>query len=213
MKPLRRTRRLIHTAVLRPVMRLLGLQVDHRWLLPSRGPAIVVANHNSHLDTAALLAAFDAPTLDLVRPAAAADYFLRNRLASWFSLRLIGVVPVERRGVSDPMAPCRAALDAGNILVLFPEGTRGEPGQMGRFRGGVVRLAHRYPDVPIVPVHIAGTDKALPRGVHFPRCRGIRLNVGAAEYLRDPDPVTALARLEYHVAALGRQHDELERAL
>lgn len=204
MKLLIHTRRLIHTAVLRPVMWLLGLRITNRSRLPERGPAIVVANHNSHLDTAALLAAFGATTLDHVRPAAAADYFLCNRVVGWISLRIIGVVPVNRHGGADPLAGCRETLDDGDILLVFPEGTRGEPGRMERFRGGVARLARDYPDVPIIPVHIAGTDRSMPRGTHFPRCRGIELSVGQPEYLRDPDPSTALARLQQHVAELGK---------
>jgi len=204
MKPLPRTRRLIHTLVLRPVMRGLGLTVRNAELLPTAGPAIVVANHNSHLDTAALLAAFPGSALHRVRPAAAADYFLRNRLIAWISRRLIGILAVERVSGSDPLAECRAALGRGDVVLLFPEGTRGEPGRMQRFRGGVAALARDLPDLPIVPVHISGTERAMPRGVHFPRCRGIRLTVGRPDYLRDPDPATALARLQYEVEALGR---------
>lgn len=204
MKLLCRTRRLLHQAALRPVMYVMGLRVRNRDLLPAAGPAIVVANHNSHLDTAALMAAFTGSTLNRVRPAAAADYFLRNRVAAWISLRVIGVVPVDRRGGTDPLAGCRTTLDESNILLVFPEGTRGEPGRMERFRSGITRLAREYPDVPVIPVHIGGTDRAMPRGTHFPRCRGIELNVGQAEFLRDPDPATALARLQQHVAELGR---------
>lgn len=181
----------------------MGLRVLNRHQLPISGPAIVVANHNSHLDTAALMAAFARPTLDQVRPAAAADYFLRNRFASWISLRVIGVVPVDRRGGADPLAGCRTTLDDGNILLVFPEGTRGEPGRMEHFRSGVARLAREYPDVPVIPVHIGGTDRVMPRGTHFPRCRGIQLNIGQPEFLRDPDPATALARLQQHVGELG----------
>ncbi len=203
MNPLVRLRRLLHIVVLRPVMWVLGLRIANRSQLPDRGPAIVVANHNSHLDTAALLAAFGAATLEQVRPAAAADYFLRNRVARWISMRVIGIVPVDRHDATDPLAACRDALDKGNILLVFPEGTRGEPGRMENFRSGVARLCRQYPDVPIIPVHIAGTDRAMPRGTHFPRCRGIQLNVGDPEFLRDPDPATALARLQQHVAALG----------
>ncbi|MCP3977070.1 MAG: 1-acyl-sn-glycerol-3-phosphate acyltransferase [bacterium] len=203
MNLLYRTRRLLHRAALRPVMHLMGLRIRNRSQLPAAGPAIVVANHNSHLDTAALMAAFAGSTLDRVRPAAAADYFLRNRVATWISLRVIGVVPVNRRGGADPLAGCRASLGDGNILLVFPEGTRGEPGRMERFRSGVARLAREYPDTPVIPVHIGGTDRVMPRGTHFPRCRGIELNIGRPEFLRDPDPATALARLQQHVAELG----------
>jgi 1-acyl-sn-glycerol-3-phosphate acyltransferase len=185
-------------------MWILGLRIENPRLLPQQGPAIVVANHNSHLDTAALLAAFPTEALDRVRPAAAADYFLRNRVMAWLSTRVIGVLPVERHGGADPLAACRRALSRGDIVLLFPEGTRGEPGRMERFRGGVAQLARTNPGAPVIPIHIAGTERAMPRGVHFPRCRGIRLTVGSPEQLQDPDPATAVARIQHRVEALGR---------
>ena len=129
-------RYLFFLIVVRPiVLVVLGLNVRRRQLLPETGPAIIVANHNSHLDTLVLMTLFGMRRLRLLRPVAAADYFLRSRLMAWFSTRIIGILPLQRKmeGVRlDPLAGISEALESGHIIILFPEGSRGL-GRRGSF--------------------------------------------------------------------------------
>lgn len=160
--------------VVRPLVAVvLGLHVRHRERLPEDGPAILVANHNSHLDTLVLMALLPRHLLSRVRPVAAADYFLAYRPLAWFSLHVLGVLPVVRGGRKadasyDPLAHCRQVLDRGEVVVVFPEGTRGEAERLAEMKSGLGHLALSRPAVPVIPLFLHGLGKTLPKGTYLP---------------------------------------------
>lgn len=161
-------RHLFFRIVVRPlVVIVLGLNTRHRERLPTTGPAIVVANHNSHLDTLVLMTLFPARMLNKLRPVAAQDYFFRNKWLKWFSLRIMGIIPLDRsakRTKEHPLAAISDSLEQGEIVILFPEGSRGDPERLGEFKSGIAHLAKLHPAVPITPIYMHGLGKALPRG-------------------------------------------------
>lgn len=179
-------RRLLLVAFLRPLaFLLLGLSVSGREKLPQAGPAIVAANHNSHIDTLVLMCLFPSRLLSRLRPLAAADHFLRDPVTSWFARTIVGIIPLQRdpRAVAagtDVLAEARAALADGAILIVYPEGSRGTPEEMGDFKAGVARLAEACPEAPVVPVYIQGAGRALPRDSRLFVPFNVSVFVGAA---------------------------------
>jgi 1-acyl-sn-glycerol-3-phosphate acyltransferase len=170
------------TLIARPLaMFLTGADVVDRNRLPTSGPAIIAANHNSHVDTLLLLTIFPARQLGRLRPVAAADYFLRGPIIGWFSRVLIGIVPIERaaKGHEDVLGPARQALMDGDIVILFPEGTRG-PGndELAPLKSGVARLAAAFPDAPVTPVWLEGAGRVLPKGAFLPAPMNCTVMVG-----------------------------------
>ena len=156
---------LFFALIVRPVRAIAtGANVRGCENLPKNGPAIIVANHNSHLDTLTIMAMYPLRQLSMVRPVAAMDYFMRNKARAWFATKIIGIIPIPRGGrTRNPLADCEAALDRGEILIVFPEGSRGEPETLSQFKRGVAHLVKAKPATPVHPFYLHGLGKVLPK--------------------------------------------------
>lgn len=150
------------------VLFFLGVNIRRRELLPMRGPAIIVANHNSHLDTMVLMSLYPLHQLPHVRPVAAADYFLRNKALAWFARRIIGIIPMKRGASKDLFGGIYEAISRGDIVIFYPEGSRGEPERIAEMKKGIAHIAAAYPQVPVTPVFIHGLGKVLPKDAWVP---------------------------------------------
>ncbi|MGH6960103.1 MAG: lysophospholipid acyltransferase family protein [Dongiaceae bacterium] len=194
--------------IVRPlVLFVLGVNLRHRERLPTSGPAIIAANHNSHFDTLALMTLFPQRQLDRLRPVAAADYFLRGRGLAWFGRNIIGIIPLDRDvhpGHGDPLAECDAALGRDTVLIMFPEGSRGEPERLGAFKTGIAHLARRHSAVPVIPVFMHGLGKVLPRGEFLPVPFFVDVFIG--ESMRwSGDRASFMADLDHRIHALAAE--------
>jgi 1-acyl-sn-glycerol-3-phosphate acyltransferase len=144
------------------------VRVEGRDNLPTSGPLIIVANHLSNADPP-LVIGWLTPALGRRMHILAKQALFIGPLGT--ILRSQGVTPV-RPGGSDIEAyrSAKAVLDRGDVLCVFPEGTRSKTGRLGAPKPGVALLATRA-DVPIVPVGISGTQRFLPPGKALPRLR------------------------------------------
>ena len=166
--------------VLRAWMRVYHrLTIVGRENLPREGSYVIVANHASHLDTPAILSAMPLKKLHRVFPAAAKEYFFVTAPRTVLSAIVVNALPFDRYGnVRQSLSLCRALLDnPGNVLLIYPEGTRSTTGEVGEFRPGIsLLLASR--DLPVVPCYLDGAFAAWPKGASIPRPRKLRLIIG-----------------------------------
>jgi 1-acyl-sn-glycerol-3-phosphate acyltransferase len=158
------------------------LRVDGLDHIPQSGAFILAANHSSHADTAVIFAALARPMRKRVVAAAAQDYFFDNGLRQFASRVLFNTIPVPRSsfGSIDPLRHVIRALREGYGVLLFPEGTRSQSGELGPFRSGIGRLAAEFPRVPIIPVWLEGTARVLPKKASIPRPVSVRARFGPA---------------------------------
>ncbi|HEV2062624.1 MAG TPA: lysophospholipid acyltransferase family protein [Solirubrobacteraceae bacterium] len=121
--------------------------------IPSDGPLLLASNHRSFLDPFVLATMLRRPVYYVAKK----ELFERNRLQAWF-LNALGAFPVDR-GASDQemLKTARTILDRGDVVLIFPEGTRVRPGGLGSPRRGVGRLALES-GAPIVPLAVIGTE-------------------------------------------------------
>lgn len=155
------------------------LEIVGRENLPAEGSYLVVANHSSHLDALCLLAALPLAKRHRAFPAAAADYFFVSLPGSALAVLAVNALPFQRQlDVRHSLDLCRQLLaNPGNILILFPEGTRSTTGQIASFKPGIGALLAGT-SVPAVPCYLDGAGKALPKGAWLPRPTKIRLTIG-----------------------------------
>ncbi|EIC20957.1 lysophospholipid acyltransferase family protein [Thiorhodovibrio frisius] len=147
--------------------------VRARWVCtaPSTAARVYFANHASHLDTLVIWASLPKALRTRVRPVAAADYWGKSRLRRWLATEVLNALLVERSGGSgsrEALHSLVTTLKAGDSLILFPEGTRGDGSAVGALRPGLYFVAEQCPDVELIPVHLHNLSRILPKGELLP---------------------------------------------
>lgn len=205
--PARLARLALLEGVMRPTVSALGAPeragLDRLTSLPD-GPVIFAGNHHSHLDTPVVLTSIPEPWRHRMFVGAAADYFFRTRITSTLSALVIGAIPIERSKVSRRSADQAAVLiDKGWSMLIFPEGGRSPDGWGQPFRGGAAYLSSRC-GVPVVPLHIQGTERILRKGAKLPTPANVRVTYGVPLQPIDGESASRFAeRIERAVAELA----------
>jgi len=171
------------------------LEIIGRDNLPGDGSFVMVANHSSHLDALCLLAALPLRKLHRAFPAAAADYFFTSVPRVAVSAITVNALPFRRTlHIRQSLDLCRQLLaNPGNILIIFPEGTRSLTSQINEFKPGIgVLLAGTK--TPVVPCYLSGAFEAWPKGKVLPRPERLQLFIGAARTFEALSPGKSAAQ-------------------
>ena len=181
--------------------------------LPQDRPYLIAANHASHLDGACVYAAVRSEVDHL--NIATSEHYLADSEFRWFLYTFANAVPFDGHGdFAEGLVRARQLVGVRRPLLVFPEGTRSVNGQLQPFKAGVGLLAYEL-DAPVVPLHIAGTREALPKGTRTPARHPLRLLFGPPlETTSFKEHAEALSPYEIYyelAAALKRQIEALGR--
>ena len=147
--------------------------------IPATGPVILVGNHLSVIDSFFMPVMVDRRVYFLAK----SDYFTGKGLKGWLVKNFmlgVGQLPIDRSGGKASEASLTtglSVLDRGDVLGIYPEGTRSPDANLYRGRTGVARLVLES-GATVVPVVMIDTEKAMPIGVKIPRIRRIGTVIG-----------------------------------
>ncbi|MEU0685551.1 lysophospholipid acyltransferase family protein [Streptomyces uncialis] len=195
--------------LLGPLLRLLFRpRIEGLERVPETGAAIIAGNHLSFADHFLMPAILRRRITFLAK----AEYFtgpgLRGRLTAAF-FRSAGQIPVDRSGKEAGQAAIReglGVLSQGELLGIYPEGTRSHDGRLYKGKVGVAAMALKA-GVPVIPCAMIGTFEAQPPGQVLPRLRPVRIRFGA------PLEFSRYEGLENEKAILRAVTDEIMYAI
>jgi len=170
-------------------LQILGRENLPGYPLVGRGSFVLVANHCSHLDALCLISAVPIGKLHRTISAAAADYFFVSPRRAVVAVLMVNALPFNREVyVRQSLRLCRELLaNPGNVLILFPEGSRSPNGNLRAFKNGIGLLVAGT-DVPVIPCYLDGTHRAMPKRAAVPRPCQVRLTIGAPRLYKDFSP-------------------------
>jgi 1-acyl-sn-glycerol-3-phosphate acyltransferase len=149
---------------------LTGAQARWYGCPPKAEQRIYFANHQSHADLLMIWAALPEELRSITRPIAAKDYWTRTPFKQWITTAVFNAIYVDRArtGDQDPLEPLIDALQRGDSIIIFPEGTRGNAEEPQPFKAGLYNLAEKFPNVVLVPAWIDNIQRVMPKGEVVP---------------------------------------------
>lgn len=161
--------RLLYKGLLQWFLKIIvGVNFGDNRFLKQEDQFVILANHNSHLDTLCLMASLPGNMLWRVKPVAAKDYFGKTKLRAAFSNYILNTLLISRNiakgGEENPLEDMITTLDSGYSLILFPEGSRGVAGRMEKMKSGIARALSQRPHIKYIPVYLTGMGQSLPKG-------------------------------------------------
>lgn len=148
-----------------------GAQGHWKGSPPTAEQRIYFANHQSHFDWVLIWASLPRELRVRTRPIAARDYWTSSPLKTWLTTAVFNAVYVSRTRSTpdeDPLEPLVEALDGGDSLVIFPEGTRSSKGEPQAFKAGLYHLTRQFPQVQLIPTWIDNVQRVMPKGEVVP---------------------------------------------
>jgi 1-acyl-sn-glycerol-3-phosphate acyltransferase len=192
-----------------------GTQGHWKGCPPTAEQRIYFANHQSHFDWVLIWAALPKDLRTKTRPIAAKDYWTATPFKHWLTREVFNAVFVSRQRTDDqdPLEPLVQALQLGDSLVIFPEGTRSSKGEPMPFKSGLYHLAEQFPQVQLIPTWIDNVQRVMPKGEVVPVPILCTVTFGAPIVLVEgEDKAHFLARARDAVVALQPVESQADAA-
>lgn len=193
----------LHNAQMQSYNTFFDVKVNGKHNIPQHNRnVIVISNHCSHLDMGLVKYSLGQYGAN-IRALAAADYFYKNKTRKTYFKNFTNLIPIERSGnLETSLSHASEALKRGEMILVFPEGTRSKNGKLQPFRRGIGYLMTEH-QVDILPVHIEGTYRAFPKGAKLPNpaARNLDVTIGqvlnASQLLKESEGMSPTDRYQY----------------
>lgn len=201
---------LIYSFLLRNFLKIVvGVQFKVPEFLKYEKQFIIVANHNSHLDTMTIMASMPKEIVDKVRPVAAADHFGKTKLKGKLTNYFVNSLLIQRKRdkdnpENDPINVMIKALDDGFSLIIFPEGTRGEAEIQQPLKPGIGIVFSNRPTIKYIPAFMFGMGKAMPKDDNLILPYNSYLEYGKPTFVSSTDKMEIVDEIGKAINALKR---------
>ena len=168
---------------------LTGVKYKHAEVLSEAKQFIIIANHNSHIDTLALMSAIPKHKIVEVKPVAAGDYFGTTKWKSFITVLFTNALLIPRccslkNRSKDPFRIMMKALKRGQSLIVYPEGSRGKANEIQEFKNGIGHILLKFPHIAYIPTYIENTGKVLPKDALVPIPFNCKVVFGELQYCK-----------------------------
>ena len=179
---------------------LTGVKYKHAEVLSEAKQFIIIANHNSHIDTLALMSAMPKHKIVEVKPVAAGDYFGTTKWKSFITVLFTNALLIPRccslkNRSKDPFRIMMKALKRGQSLIVYPEGSRGKANEMQEFKNGIGHILLKYPHIAYIPTYIENTGKVLPKDAIIPLPFNCSVTFGDLQYCKGKNAKEVVANM------------------
>ena len=185
---------------------LTAVRADWKGIEPVPRQRVYFSNHTSNGDMPMIWASLPPALRRETRPVAAADYWLKNKLRAFAGGEVFRAVLIDRRRevADDPMAKIIEAMDAGDSLIIFPEGGRNmTEDPLLPFKAGIYNMGLAHPEIDLVPTWVANLNKIMPKGEVIPLPLICTVTFGAPLHVQEGESKDAfLKRASDALAAL-----------
>lgn len=205
--------KVFYALIIRPWLTLfIGVKFENREIFDDKNQFIVVANHNSHFDMVSIMAALPGRKLKHIRSIAAGDYFGKSKFTTSITQFFFNSIMISRKrkeGEPSGIEVLDDCIKRGKSLVLFPEGSRGQPGVIAEFKSGIAIILKKNPGVPFIPVYLDGFGRVMPKDKTIILPMVCKIRFGEPIYIDSSKDVDSILE-EVKAAILGLKNTDEE---